>query len=227
MGVIQVHENDFTFRIFETQDVLFEAASHWLAEKIGSAISMRGEAKLALSGGSTPRPLYQLMSDSNIAWEKVWATQVDDRITQDISGSNAAMIKNTFLQNKASQMTFKGLGSAVSKMPKFDVSILGMGTDGHTASWFPGIKNLSSVLDLDTQNDVEIIDVADNAGAKKYPRRITLTLPAIMNSQNLLLLITGAEKRRVFEASKNQSVLDSPVKALLAAGPRLTVMWAP
>lgn len=227
MGLGQVVKTEFNFRVFDTRDELFASACEWVTEKISCAISKHGDAKLSLSGGSTPRPLYQALSTVDLPWESVWATQVDDRITDDKAGSNAAMIADALLQNKAQKIHFELLENRPNKMPRFDLSVLGMGTDGHTASWFPGSKDLEAVLNLYSKEDVQTINAAGCPAAGNYPDRVTLSLPAVMNSVDLLLLITGDEKRRVFEAASKKAVYESPVKALFSAGSRLTVMWAP
>jgi len=227
MGLNALTSADFTFRVFETQSDLIATSTDWIAGKIKSAISRRGMANLALSGGSTPKPVYQALSEYDLLWESVWATIVDDRVTDDQSGLNAVMINDLLRQNNARKMIFQTLEVGIGTIPQFDLSIVGMGTDGHTASWFPCSRDIKRVLDPKSTDSIQMVDASGSPGAGQYPHRITLSLPALMNSRDLLLLITGPEKLKVFESSAQKSVYDAPVKALRAAGPRLTVMWAP
>ncbi|NNE57622.1 MAG: 6-phosphogluconolactonase [Hellea sp.] len=227
MGLAAVTPTEYNISVFETHEDLVSASTDWIAGRIKAAISKRGMANLALSGGSTPKPVYAALSRCDLLWESVWATLVDDRLTDDPSGSNAVMVNELLKQNKARKMIFRALKPEAGAQPQFDVAIVGMGTDGHTASWFPGSRDIQRVLDPKSNDAVQVIDAAGCPGAGNYPKRITLSLPALMNSRDVLLLITGAEKLKVFEQSAQMSVYDAPVKALRAAGPRLTVMWAP
>ncbi len=113
----------------------------------------------------------------------------------------------------------------LKQMPvPFDVLILGMGGDGHTASLFPGAASLSAALDRTSGRICMAI----------VPRvvshdRMTLTLPAILNSRQIFVHITGEEKRRVYEKALAEGPLEAmPIRAILGqeAVP-VTVYWAP
>lgn len=235
MGVDQVIKTDNVFRVFDNREDLVAAASEYITGRLSERLAVFEQATLALSGGSTPKPVYDRLSHSEFDWDKVHATLVDDRVTADPAGSNAKMVEDIFVQNRATELNFLALEDAADDMGfnrlnsqfGFDVAVMGMGTDGHTASWFPGSPDLRAAMDPETDTAVMNIDAKGCPGAGTYAERITMTLPTVMASQNILLLITGDEKRQVFDEAVNKSVYDAPVKALLAAGPRLTVMWAP
>jgi len=106
----------------------------------------------------------------------------------------------------------------------FDVCVMGMGLDGHTASWFPNSTGLKEALDPANTDTVIAIDARGCPVAGDHPDRITLTLSAVMASKQIILMIPGAGKSDVFKASAEKSVYDAPVKALRAAGERLTVI---
>jgi len=99
-----------------------------------------------------------------------------------------------------------------------------MGLDGHTASWFPNAKGLKEALDPNNANTVIAIDARGCPVAGDHPDRITLTLSAVMTSKQIILMIPGAGKSDVFKESATKSVYEAPVKALRAAGERLTVI---
>ena len=104
---------------------------------------------------------------------------------------------------------------------------MGMGTDGHTASWFPGAVGLEKAIDINTSQNLVSVDATGCPVAGNYPYRITVTLPVIMRARHIVLFITGEAKKSVWEEAIEKSVFENPVKALYAAGERLTVIWAP
>ncbi len=228
MGLAILNNTDVSVRLFQDRAALTNHAKAFVVEGLSSALNVRGSARIALSGGSTPKPLYEALSSEPLNWSRVSAALVDERLEADANGSNLEMIKNTLVQNSAANIGLESFTDiAIHNGADFDLSIMGMGTDGHTASWFPGSEGLNEALDLSGTHSVVRIGANGCAGAGNFPKRISLSLPYVMKSRAILLLITGDEKRRVFESSVKKSVYDAPVKALLAAGNRLTVMWAP
>ncbi len=211
-----------------------------IANAVRQAIATRGQANVCLSGGSTPRPAYEALSGFELPWHKTNLSLVDDRwVPETNPGSNAAMIRKSLLQGPAARARFIPLvsdhetpenGLAQSEqsiaplMESLDICLMGMGTDGHTASWFPGSGGLAAALDIENTHSLAAIDAAGCIGASNYPARITLTFPAVMQSREIILFITGDEKARVLDDAKEKSVTDAPVKALLAAGNRLTIV---
>lgn len=217
-----------------------EMAVQHIAEAIRTAVSNKGKASLMLSGGSSPRPVYEALSEMDLPWENVTIGLVDDRwIERGQAGSNETFLDETLLKGKAKAARLVGLktkdaspaaglkasGEQLSAIARpFDVCVMGMGLDGHTASWFPNSKGLKEALDIENKATVAAIDAAGCSVAGNHPRRITLTLSAVMASKQIILMIPGAKKADVFKASAAQSVYDAPVKALRAAGHRLTVI---
>ena len=181
------------------------------------ALDARGRAVLMLSGGSSPRPVHEALSEVDLDWERVHVGLVDDRV--DRAGSNADFVRETLLKNRASAATFHPMkeGGYTDLMPA-DMCVMGMGSDGHTASWFPETKDLAKAMDVDTDEVVIAVDSGSVPGAGEFRYRLTLTLPAVMQSRHILLFIPGAKKREVFE---NREGL--PVDALTASD-RLTVI---
>lgn len=231
------------FQAFQSRAAADAAVTKIIASTIESSVAANGQAVILLSGGSTPGPAYALLSQQDLAWNKTAVGLVDDRwVPETDDGSNAAMIRRVLIQGQASQAKFipmvpahakpqDGTAEIEQRMSGLtrnpDLCLLGMGTDGHTASWFPGSQGLAAAMDIDTPQTVAAIDAKGCAVAGKHPDRITLTLPAVMRASKLVLFITGDEKRRVWEDSKNKSVYGAPVTALRAAGQRLTIIWAP
>ena len=181
------------------------------------ALDARGRAVILLSGGSSPRPVHEALSEVDLDWSRVHVGLVDDRV--DPAGSNADFVRETLLKNRAAAATFHPMteGGYADLMPA-DMCVMGMGTDGHTASWFPETEDLAKAMDPDTDEVVVHIDSESVPGAGEYRHRLTLTLPAVMASRHILLFIPGAKKREVFENRRGL-----PVDALTASD-RLTVI---
>lgn len=184
-----------------------------LAEKIiqdlSDEISKNGRARMLVSGGSTPVGLFHKLSNGDMDWSKVEIGLVDERfVPVTDSASNEKLVRENLLTNNAknAQFTgmvfysndiFKNLEKVEEEYYKFKnnttVSILGMGTDGHTASLFPG--NHSSEEDLKGENSSIVINTLSPAEPR---RRISCSKNTILNSQNLYLMIVGEEKMAVF-----------------------------
>lgn len=219
---------------------MVETAAGQIADAVKQAVANRGQASLMLSGGSSPRLVYEALSVMDLPWEKVTIGLVDDRwIDRGQPGSNETFLDETLLKNKAKDAKFIGLKTddaspslgadnseeKLSTIARpFDVCVMGMGLDGHTASWFPNSKGLEDALNVNNAKTVTAIDARGCPVAGDHPDRITLTLSAVMASKEIILMIPGAGKADVFAASCEKSVFDAPVKALRAAGERLTVI---
>ncbi len=184
-----------------------------LIEKIvallNHSIKTKGEAKILLSGGNTPRKMYHKLSLQNIEWDKVNVGLVDERFVDKESPlCNEKMIRDTLIQNQASKAKLTGmlfednyernLLSAKEQYKAFlqaEVLILGMGDDGHTASIFPN-DPLSEIASKEVQADLS------NTNAPSEPiKRITLNKSFINECQNVFLMFNGQNKGVVFEKS--------------------------
>jgi len=230
----------FNYKSFAVRDVMVEMAAQQIAEAIKAAVEIRGEASVMLSGGSSPRPVYEALGQMELPWEKVTIGLVDDRwINRGQAGSNETFLDETLLKGAAKTAKFIGLktndanpaagvtasNAQISAIAQpFDVCVMGMGLDGHTASWFPNSKGLEEALDVNNPDSVIAIDARGCTVAGGHPDRITLTLSAVMASKQIILMIPGAGKSNVFKDSAHKSVYEAPVKALRAAGERLTVI---
>lgn len=232
--------DEINFQSFSSREAMIESAAKQISEAISSAIHAKGHASLMLSGGSSPRPVYEKLSQLDLPWEKVSIGLVDDRwIERGQPGSNETFLDETLFGGPAGKAHFVGLKTRdkapaagvmasqkqISAIPKpYDICVMGMGLDGHTASWFPNSKGLEEALDPDNVNSVIAIDARGCSVAGDHPDRITLTLSAVMTAKRIILMIPGASKSKVFNESADKSVYEAPVKALRAAGQRLTVI---
>ena len=226
--------------VFSTKDKLAEALADAVAENLVAGIGERGAGSLAVSGGSTPGKFFAALAGrEDIDWDLVTVTLVDERWVDDTSDrSNARLVRETLLQGPAAAARFVPLFAggtepdavgidkanlAVAAVPMpFDAVILGMGNDGHTASFFPGGDTLQAAL----SDDGPLIAMrAPGAGEP----RVTFTLPRLLETRALYLHIEGEEKARVLDKALETGPVDAmPVRAVLSQSIRpVQLYWCP
>lgn len=225
------------WRIYSSSQQLATALATEVARVLSAAIKNRGAALLAVSGGTTPGLFFDALSQQPLDWKRVIVTLVDERLVPESSPrSNAALVRSRLLRGKANAARLVGLyhkdanaeeaATAASAelrdlpMP-LDAVILGMGTDGHTASFFPDAGNLDALLEPD--NEALVLPVhAHSAGEP----RLTLSLGRLLEARFLALHIEGAEKRAVLEKALAPGG-NLPVSAVFAHAERpVPVYWA-
>ncbi|MEP1229540.1 MAG: 6-phosphogluconolactonase [Litorimonas sp.] len=222
----------------ETGDGAVDVAEK-IAQHLRRAIDERGQASLMVSGGSSPKPVYIALSKAKLPWEKVTIGLVDERwVDMEEDGSNETFICNNLLQNYASKAQFIGMKTAhdtpaqaintlhmrFENCPKpFDVCVMGMGLDGHTASWFPKSQGLSAALDENNPDMFCAINAQGCLVAGDHPLRMSLTASAVLSARHIILFIPGAAKGEVYLSANKMTKLDAPVKILSKAGQALSV----
>ncbi|PSN15049.1 6-phosphogluconolactonase [filamentous cyanobacterium CCT1] len=197
--------------ILPDKPALVQRALALVTGTIRSAVADHDYCTLALAGGSTPKPLYAGLSEQDLPWEKLYVFWGDERyVPIDHPDSNAGMAKAAWLDRvpippdhilvtptlegdpaaSASQYeamvksVFGGLqGTSHDQIPEFDIILLGMGDDGHTASLFPHTDALA------------VNDHLVTVGNKGNDPRITFTAPLINHSRQVLFLVAGADKQ--------------------------------
>ncbi len=226
-------------RTFADRPTLAKELAEAIADRIRTAIAERGAAAIAVSGGSTPGKFFQALGKfRDVDWTKVTVTLVDERWVDETSDrSNALLVNEKMLQGPAAVARFVPLYSGgdeptpeavaktntlISALPKpFAAVILGMGTDGHTASFFPGGDTLDEAL---TAEGPTLAIHAPGAGEP----RITFTLPRLLETDGLYLHIEGEEKAEVLEKALGDGPVDEmPIRAVLRSGAPLSVYWSP
>ena len=195
-------------RRFASLEALSRAACTEVESLLVAAIYERGTASLALSGGSTPKPLYTLLAASKaIGWAQVKIFFGDERsVGPTDEQSNFRMAKETLLDRIPVAHAQRMEGEAVNldaaalayetlvmkDVPDhvFDVILLGIGPDGHTASLFPGTRALQETQRLVVENDVPQLKT----------RRLTFTYPLLNAARNAVFLVAGEDKMEPLEA---------------------------
>lgn len=209
-----------------------------IAGRLTGAIAERGTALLAVSGGTTPAKLFAALSTTPIAWDKVTVTLVDERFVPPSSPrSNAGLVAANLLQNNAAAARFVPLyheaasiedaaaadSEALRSLPwPLDVVILGMGGDGHTASFFPDAGNLEELLDPASRRIVLPVHAASGGEP-----RLTLSMARIISAGFVALHIEGEDKRTAFDGAMGPGA-KKPIRRVIEAAPRpIEVFWAP
>ena len=213
-------------RLFTARTELADTLAQDVADELLRVIEAKGKATLAVSGGTTPTLFFDKLSRTALPWHRVTVTLVDERQVPETSDrSNARLVRDHLLKNEAAAATFVPLygNDAAADTAPFDVVILGMGADGHTASFFPGGDTLAEAIDADTSRRI----VAITAPGSGEPR-LTFTLPAIEQAGRIKLHIEGAEKKSVLmKALGDGPEEDMPVRAVLRSATPLTLYWCP
>ena len=230
----------FVARHFGDMDQLAAARAESVAEDLRNAITTRGSASLIVPGGRTPGPFLERLSAQDVPWNKTRIGLTDERwVPTSSPKSNEFHVRKNLLRGAAGNAEFVGLKADLAR-PKAaedvcthrlgrlpsprDIVVLGMGSDGHIASLFPGATALASHLDPDGPARC----VAVSAPVAPFAR-MSQTLSALISCRRLVVLICGQEKRRAVE----QATGDSPGSALpIGAVLRqqrvpVEVYWAP
>jgi 6-phosphogluconolactonase len=204
------------YYVFQDAASFARHAAKYFADQIQAAVAKQGVARIAISGGNTPKPVFSILAGedllSTVPWERVQLFWVDERcVPPDASESNYGMTKKALLEKVpiAATNVFRMEGeldpeqaaaryeSAIrntmrlegAELPTFDLVALGMGDDGHTASLFPHTAGLHEFGRLVIANHVP----------QKDTWRITLTSPVINQARNVIFLIQGADKASVLK----------------------------
>jgi 6-phosphogluconolactonase len=211
-----------------------------IAASLSQAIAQRGLASLVVSGGNSPVKLFQTLRTRPLDWSRVCVALADERWVEPTdAGSNEKLVRDNLLRDGAAAARFVGLNNAAPSpdlgavaawetfagIPRpFDVTVLGMGDDGHTASLFPRSPNLHAALDPSAAAGC----VGMRAPTEPHAR-LSLNLAALLGSRRVYILILGAPKLQTFTAASSPGpVADMPVRAVLHQdGTPVEVVWAP
>lgn len=224
---------------FSSATELDEQLAQQVADWLRAAIASKKSAILGVSGGSTPVNFFKLLSQQDLDWNNVTVTLADERwVPPGHADSNHLLVEENLIQNKAADAyllpVFTGAPSALEGEPfcdelfgrlgRFDVLLLGMGSDGHTASLFPQAQTLQTGLDMNSGRNAIAVDPVTAPH-----ERMSLTLPRLLRSDQVVVHITGEEKKAILDkAMELENVSELPIAAILQQQKvPVTVYWAP
>jgi 6-phosphogluconolactonase len=230
---------------FENRTHLFTALTAECQDILSESLSKHGGATFLVSGGSTPAPLYEALSKTELAWKKIRIALVDERwVDQQHSASNEALIRRSLLINNAKAASFIGMKTADKHANKgqseteslyrtlpqpFTVAIVGMGIDGHTASLFPYADGLNKALKTESEQLTAAINAKASPVTGPNTERMSLTAAGLLKCERLIILLTGEDKLAIFDqAMKPGPVEEMPIRTLLHQEKvPVELYWAP
>ncbi|MBF9060283.1 6-phosphogluconolactonase [Rhodobacterales bacterium HKCCSP123] len=217
---------------YPDRDLMMLDLADQLTSELAEALRHNDRVSFSVPGGTTPGPIFDVLSEQALDWDRVWVVLNDERwVPEDSPRSNTALLKKRLLVSKASAARLIPL-YADAPMPEdklgelsegleghlpLSVLLLGMGADMHTASLFPGADNLEAALDDHAPPLMAMR--AEGAGEP----RITLTAPVLKGAMSTHIVITGAEKRAALERAAHLPSSEAPVRTVLSGA---KIHWA-
>lgn len=218
---------------YPDRDVLMLDLADKLTGELADCLRRHDHASFCVPGGTTPGPIFDVLSEQALDWDRVTVFLNDERWVEETHArSNTKLLRERLLVSKASAATLipfyapvepplvaeDELSKTMAPHLPISVLLLGMGADMHTASLFPGADNLEAALAPDAQAVLPMR--AEGAGEP----RITLTAPALNGAMSKHIVITGDEKRAALDRAAKLPAHEAPIRAVWADA---TVHWAP
>lgn len=218
---------------YPDRELMTVAVADRIAGELADFLRREGRASLAVPGGTTPGPVFDVLSGVDLDWARVAVMLTDERwVPPAHPRSNTGLLRARLFRGRAAaalevplwaeaptpEAALPALAAGVAAQLPLSVLLLGMGEDLHIASLFPGAEGLEAALAPDAPPLAVL-----RPGGQPEPR-VTLTAPVLAGAMHVHLLITGEGKRRALEAARGRPPAEAPVRLVLDAA---TVHWAP
>jgi len=233
-----IDEDHTEWREFDDREIMATALSDMVADQLAHALKERERALLAVPGGTTPGSFLTDLGEAEIPWSRITILPTDERfVPPGHERSNEALFRRTLLTGPAAaaeylsfaaaaldQITMaQALSDRLAPLLPVDVCVLGMGTDGHIASIFPGADTTLALMDPE-----QVAAVLPATQTETGERRLSLTAVTIAQARHRHLLIHGPEKLALAETACHEACpLPLPVQMLFQPGVPTTVWHAP
>ncbi|MCY4288519.1 MAG: 6-phosphogluconolactonase [Aestuariivita sp.] len=210
---------------YKNRDTLFEGLADLIQQTLANFLEQAPTISIAVPGGTTPAPLFERLSRSDLDWSRVYVCLTDERcVPADHERSNFRLIKQHLGKNNAVNARFvkyhrggsnpadclkEGIKALSAAIP-LDIALIGMGTDGHVASMFPNAEGLVKAFAPDAELLIE------QSPPNMPENRITLPAHLLNSARMKHLLITGEEKKQTLLSAQMVSKFEMPVNAILA-----------
>jgi 6-phosphogluconolactonase len=231
------------FQSFDDISTMVDALASRVLKSLTDDIKALGTSSWAVSGGSTPKPLFEKLSNTDFDWPQVNIALVDERwVPASHARSNESFVKNTLLKDRAKPAHINGMfvsdsdyDTALSDIEHrykkihqpFTSVLLGMGNDGHTASLFPNADGLEHALNPDNNNICAALNAVKSDITGKETKRISLTFNAINHAQDCILMITGTEKFQTLADALEKNTHLPIARVINSMDRPLNVFWTP
>ncbi|MEM9968193.1 MAG: 6-phosphogluconolactonase [Pseudomonadota bacterium] len=221
-----------TFMAYADRDVLAMQVANHLGGALQKLLNTQERVSFAVPGGTTPGPVFDLLSRMTLDWARVTIVLTDERwVSERDERSNAALVRRRLLSGEAARAGFvpyhhtqlsveagaQAAGKVVSPLLPLSLALLGMGADMHTASLFPNAEGLTQALSKDAPPLCPIRVAGQGIS------RVTLSAQVLRDASEKHLLITGTDKREALDRAMLLPEEQAPIAAVLKGG---TVHWA-
>jgi 6-phosphogluconolactonase len=217
---------------YPDRELLFLDLANRIAGELADTLRREERATLSVPGGTTPGPIFDILSGVDLDWARIAVVLNDERwVGEDSPRSNTRLLRERLIRGRAAvaqviplyapdatpEAALPALEEGLRPHLPISVLLLGMGADMHTASLFPGADRLAEAL---APSAPLLLPMRAEAAGEP---RITLTAPVLRGALRIHVLITGPEKRAAVEAARHLPVDQAPIRAVLDVA---TVHWA-
>ncbi|MGR3804031.1 6-phosphogluconolactonase [Marinibacterium profundimaris] len=221
-----------TLETYPDREILAMDVADKLASELRAALAQKDVVSLAVAGGTTPGPIFDVLCDVDLDWDRVRVLPTDERwVPEDDPRSNAKLIRERLLTGRAAaavqvpmaaapqdpDTALAELESRIAPLLPLDIVVLGMGADMHTASLFPGTPGLADAL----APNAPVLAVLRPESQPEV--RVSLTARVLQDAMRTHLVITGADKREALDRARQLPLEEAPVRAILGG---TTIHWA-